>query len=94
MRFEVRGKIGSVKEINVGGIATKLKPKYKHMVLVLDTVDNKFKYEQNHAVDSLASMGWCRFDDIQKCLGKASAEKVLKYCEKQIKKQTLTMDAP
>lgn len=85
--FDVRGKFGSVKTVNVGGITTTLKSKYKHMVLVLDTVDSKMDYEQLHAVDSLASMGWCRFDDIQDCLGKQMAMKVLKFCEKQIANQ-------
>lgn len=86
MNFDPRGKFGSIKEITIGGITTKLKAKYRHQVLVLDTVEKDFDYKAVQAIDSLNNIGWCKFDDVKAVLGATNAKKVVSYCEKQVKK--------
>ena len=87
MNFDVRGHIGTVKEINVGGITTKLKPKYRHQVLVLDTVDKDLDYTLAHSVDSLNSLGWCKFDDVAEFFGADKAQELVKFCEKKLRER-------
>lgn len=85
--IDPRGRFGSTKEITLGTITTKLKPKYRHMVLVLDTVEKDTEYDLVHATDSLNNMGWCKFDDVKACLGLEQAKKVVAYCEKEVRKK-------
>ena len=79
--MDARGCFVEARKIKANGITTKLKPKFKHMVLVLDTIEKNTEYEKVHAMDSLNSLGWCQFDEIKACLGEEAAMKVVKYCE-------------
>ena len=85
--MDLRGQFVETKQVKSGSVTTKLKPKYKHMVLVLDTVEAKMEYEKVHALDSMGAMGWCLYDDVKNCLGEVAAKKVIKFVEDKISKE-------
>lgn len=78
-----RGSICQTRELTSDGLTTKLKSKYIHHVLLLDTYPAKEEYIAGIAVDSLNSFGWVTFDDIKAVLGEKSALKVVKYSEER-----------
>ena len=85
--IDPRGKIVSCKDIKLAGISLKLKAQFRYVALVLDTLKRDEDYPQYAAIDSLNSMGWCKFDDIKDVLGEAAAKKVVRHCEKKTKEQ-------
>jgi len=85
--MSARGKIYTTREIKTMGgdvqISTKTKPKYAHVVLVLDTIEAASDYPVDAAVDSLNNMGWVKFDDVMKVHGKEKAMEVVEYVNKK-----------
>lgn len=88
--MSARGKMFTTRELKTIGqdfqVTTKTKPKYAHVVFVLDTVEMPTDYSQAAAFDSLNSMGWVQFDDVMRVLGKPKAMEVVEYVTKRNEK--------
>ena len=82
-----RGVMYSTKELEIDGLKHRLKSKYKHMVILLDTVDAKESYSVLHAKDSLNNLGWVKFDDVAAVIGKTKTKEIIKYCEEKLRKE-------
>lgn len=80
-----RGCIFETKKLKGDGITTTLKKKYVHQVLLLDTIEDGRDYPVEAAIESLHTLGWCKFDDVAEFINKETAEKLVKFCTKKNK---------
>ena len=78
-----RGNLYQTRELSAYGVTSKLKSKYIHHVLLLDTTPTRYEYERGIAVDSLNSLGWVTLDDIRDVLGEEAARKVIAFAEER-----------
>lgn len=81
-----RGQFYETRSLKADSVSTVLKPKLKHVVLLLDTVEKDMDYTKVHAIDSLNSIGWCTMDDVAECLGREAGFKMIAHCEAKVKR--------